>query len=218
MKPLIVAVIVLLSLSCQKEQERQHHNFEIVTPESSNFDLVFPKPLWSEILNGAPLTIDTSESVYDFFETLPMQVEVVEGKGGAFGGTNYRFDFKEFGGFIDFDVYLDRSTTGSFKLYFNFPDLADISKMKVYFLSWTNQYQKDGEPFGNGCGNFYDITSYFNKTILKDGLLLHTKDYRYLDLAAGRLYFINYTDKKIQLAQVTLTDKKLEERLCTDRI
>ncbi len=217
MKTLILLVLILFALGCEKDTPQRPTEFEIIVPDS-RFDLVFPKELWSEVLNGAPMSINTSESVYEFFETLPVQAEVAEAKGNAFGGTNYRFDFKEFGGLIDFDAYLDRSSSGSFRLFFNLPNIANLSNLKVYFLSWSEQYTRSGDVFGNGCGYFYDISSYFKKTMFTDGLLLHTKDYRYLDLAAGRLYFVNYTDKKIEVAQVTLTDRKLEERLCSDRI
>lgn len=218
MKHIIVLVLIGLCISCDKQEVVRPTNFEVITPESSRFDLVFPKTLWAEILNSAPLTINTANSVYEIFETLPMQVELAEKRGGVFGGTNYRFEFKEFGGFVDFDTYFDRQSMGSFSLYFNFPNLDNVSNMKVYFLSWSEHYEKDGETFGNGCSNFYDITSYFRTSVFGGGLLLHTKDYRYLDLVAGRLYFVNYTEDKIQLAQVTLTDSKLEERLCTNRL
>ena len=90
--------------------------------------------------------------------------------------------------------------------------------MRVFFLSWSKQSTKDEEVYGSGCGYFYDVTSYFKKVVFKKGLLLHTNNYRYLDVSAGRFYFVHYGKEKIQLAQVTFTDSSLETRLCPDRL
>ena len=214
---LFIFAFAFLILSCEKKEIERPGDFEIITSADSKFDLAFPEELWNQILRDAPLTLDISKSAYDLFESLFVQIEVVDGPKQVFNGINYRFDFKDFGGEIDFNTYLERANVGSFKMYFNFP-MLEAGTMKVYFLSWTEQYTKDEEIFGNGCGFFYDVTSYFQKEVLKKGLLLHTNNYRYLDLIGGRLYFVNFTKSKIQIAQVTLTDSSLETRMCSNRI
>lgn len=215
---LVLSVLLIFSLSCEKHETKKKPEFEIISQSDLKFDLVFPQELWDQIMRMAPLTLNTNKTAYELFESLFIQVEVVDGSKEVLRGKNYRFDFKDFGGEVDFNTYLDREAIGSFRMFFNFPELAEGSDMRVLFLSWSKQYTDDEEVFGNGCGYFYDVTSYFKKEVFKNGLLLHTNNYRYLDLAAGRLYFVNYTKDKIQLAQVTLSDSSLESRMCADRI
>lgn len=214
---ILLSILCFLAASCEKREVVKKGDFENVSQGDIKFDLVFPEELWNQILRDAPLTINVSKSPYDLFESLFVQTEIVDSPKQVLNGTNYRFDFKEFGGEIDFNNYLNRSRVGSFRMFFNFPAL-DEGTFKVYFLSWSKQYSVDEEVFGNGCGYFYNVTSYFKKEVLRNGLLLHTNNYRYLDLIAGRLYFVNFTKNKIQIAQVTLSDSSLEQRLCSDRI
>lgn len=213
MVPLIIFV-----LSCDKPKKREPKDFEIINLADIKFDLVFPQELWEEIMDHAPLTINTTKSAYDIFEVLATQVELVDGTKEVLKGKNYRFDFNDFGGEVNFETYLDKTVVGSFRMFFNFPKITTESNIRVYFLSWSKQYMKDDEVFGNGCGYFYDVTSYFKKEVFKNGLLLHTKNYRYLDVIGGRLYFVNYEKTKIQISQITLTDTSLEGRMCAERL
>jgi len=218
LKMIAIASLVIVSASCNKEEVTKKGDFEIINQADMKFDLVFPQELWDEMLKKAPITIDTKKSTYDLYESLFVQVELVDGSREVLGGKNYRFDFKEFGGEIDWNTYINRENIGNFKVYFNFPSLPEGSDMRVYFLSWSKQHTKDEEVFGNGCGYFYDVTSYFKKQVFKNGLLLHSNGYRYLDVTAGRFYFLNYTKEKIQLAQMTFTYSELKERFCADRL
>ena len=216
-KKILLAFAALILVSCEKNIEREKVEFEIISQSDLKFDLVFPQELWDQILRMAPPNIKIDKTAYELFEALELQVELVDSPKEVLGGRNYRFEFKDFGGEIDFNTYLKREAIGSFRMYFNFPKIEEDSEMKVLFLSWSKQYTRDEEVFGNGCGYFYDVSTYFKKEVMKNGLLLHTNNYRYLDLAAGRFYIVNYTKHKIKIAQVTLTDSSLEKRLCGDR-
>jgi hypothetical protein len=211
-------ILLVFSISCVKHEKHKQENFESISTLDLKFDLVFPQELWAKILALAPISVPTDKSAYDIFESLPVQVELVDGSKEVLGGKNYRFDFIEFGGEIDFNAYLKRDVIGSFKMRFNFQPAEEGSDMHVFYMSWSKQHAQGDELFGNGCGFFYDVTKYFKKEVLKNGLLLHTNNYRYFDLIGGRLYFVNYTKYKIQVAQVTLTDTSLEKRMCEDRI
>lgn len=218
LKVLIMIPFLIGLLSCDKHENKRTEEFEIINFADKKFDLIFPQELWDQIIKSAPITMNVNKSVYDLFETLSAQVELVDGSKEVLGGKNYRFDFKDFGGEINFESYLNKSAIGSFRVFFDFPELSEEKDMKVFFLSWSKQYTRDGEVFGNGCGYFYDVTSYFQKEVFKKGLLLHTNNYRYLDVIGGRLYFVNYTQTKIQISQITLTDASLEDRMCTERL
>jgi hypothetical protein len=217
-KNLFLLIALISSVSCVKHENGKAEDFELVSTLDVKFDLVFPQELWDYILTQAPPSVPTDKSAYDIFESLPMQVELLDSPKEVLGGKNFRFDFKEFGGEIDFNAYLKRDVVGSFKMNFNFQPAEEGSVMRVFYMSWSKQYSRDDEVFGNGCGYFYDVTSYFKKEVFKNGLKLHTNNYRYFDLMAGRLYFVNYTKYKIQIAQLTLTDTSLEKRMCEDRI
>lgn len=214
----ILALLLIFSIiSCEKNKSTNKKEFETISTSEAKFDLVFPQELWDKILETAPPTLSTKKSVYELYESLFMHVDLIDGTKEVLGGKNFRFVFKEFGGEIDFNTYLKRDVIGNFKMHFEFPALEE-ENLHVFYLSWAKQYTKDEETFGSECGYFYDVTSYFKKEVFKKDLLLHTNNYRYFDLVGGRLYFVNYTLDKIQVAQITLTDSSLADRLCKEKL
>jgi len=209
----IFLILLLICASCTQSSKEENKEFEHITTAEKKFDLVFPEPLWDLILHSAPPTINITKSAYEIFDTLPINVQLIQTHAPIFNGKNYVFEFKDFGGEIDWNNYLNRSESGSFVLKFDFPKMED-GDMKVFFLSWTKEHSKDDEVFGNGCHTILDLSSYFKNTVFKKGLLLHTKDSRYFFATAGRFYFVLYSKDKIKISQVTFSDSELKNRLC----
>jgi hypothetical protein len=212
MKKLLFISILILS-ACTKHVASDSHQFETIAPEGVKFDLVFPQPLWDLIINSAPKEMNVQKSAYELFNPLLVHVQVIQNHAEVFDGKSYQFEFKDFGGEIDWNNYLNRSENGSFSVRFEFPKV-EHAEMKVFFMGWTKQFTRDGENFGSGCNTILDLTSYFQKTVLKKGLLLHTNELRYFYATAGRFYFVFYEKDKIDLAQVTFTDSSLKNKMC----
>lgn len=216
-----ILACALLMVGCTEKNKYESLKYEKSEESGVVFDLVFPKAFWDLIIKQSPPTIKSDTSVYDLLEALPIDVKIVEGEAGILRRKNYWITFNEFGGRIDFSQYLHPEVKGDFRLLFE-PESGTeedpVQLKKVYFLSWTPQSNQNDEVFGGGCNALYDVTSYFEKTVSKDGLLLHTAQNRYFYLTAGRLYFVYYMKNKIRIAQVTLTDQRLESNLCENRL
>lgn len=211
----------LFLVSCTESNRYESLKYEKSEESGVVFDLVFPKNFWDLIIRQSPPTIKSDTSVYDLLEALPIDIKIVEGEPGILRRKNYWITYTDFGGKIDFSQYLHPDVKGDFRVLFEPEEGTEedpVQLKKVYFLSWTDQRTKSGEVFGGGCNTLYDITNYYEKTISKEGLLLHTSQDRYFYLTAGRFYFVYYMKNKIRIAQVTLTDQSLESSLCANRL
>ncbi len=217
MKNLTLFVVLILFVSCQKTKQFENHDYELVAAQDLNFDIVFPRPLMDLIKASATPGFNMNRSPYEIFQPLPVNVKVTQEHGNALDGKNYQFDFRDFGGQIDWNAYLKRSGGGGINVQFDFPD-APSSEYKVFFLSWTKIVKQNDEIFGNGCRVILDVTSFFKSTVFKTGLRIHTKDFRYFYATVGRFYFIFYNKDKISLSQVTFTDSSLAEKMCEEAL
>lgn len=212
-------ILSLLIVSCTKKSAELNRKFETIETSEWQFNLTFPQKLWDKILDNAPLSLNTKKGAYEIFTPLTIEVSIVELKGSPLGGKNYKLNFEQFGADLDWNNYIVRGQGGIFKLYFRIQDIQKDETLKVYFLGWTDQIEVNSEKFGNSCKHVFDITSYYNYTVDVNGILLHTKDLRYLYATAGRFYFVVYSKDKIKISQVSFTDSQYEkEVLCPSKI
>lgn len=217
MRNIFLIVCFAMLASCTDYKKQSHYKFERIEDSDIVFDLVFPKSFWQQMIRDSPPTIKSDTSVYELLEALPTDVKLIEEKGKVLRGVNSLVVFQHFGGKIDYSQYLGADVNGSFRLEFDLA-LEEEQTLKVFFLSWSQQVTNGDETIGNGCNVLYDVTSYFTKDVLKNGLLLHTSQGRYLNLTAGRFYFISYQKHKIALSQITFTDSRFESQLCKNKI
>lgn len=146
-------------------------------------------------------------------ELLPAKVYLIEKNRGILGG-NKSLELGKGGGEIDLSKWLS-DKRGSFYIVFEPQEMPEGSVLKVYFLSRAKKRRVDGDNVGSGCNTYLDITSYYNKTMKKEGFLANTTDARHLSLLGGTFVFVVTTEKgPLQLTQVSVTDSRYPQLLC----
>lgn len=125
-----------------------------------------------------------------------------------------RFELPRGGGVVDLATYV-RGKVGNFWIKFlSKEDDLNINKnFSAYFVSQSIKRDLDGKVFGSGCDSYFDVTSFFKKT-LKKGIKLNATDQRYLSVAAGSFHFIYNDGKKLKLSTISFTDSRYPYLLC----
>ena len=68
---------------------------------------------------------------------------------------------------------------------------------------------------GNGCGRYFDITSYWKKVQAQEGLVLNTVDYRHISITAGTIFFVAPYRGKLRIGHISFKDSRHRDLLCS---
>jgi hypothetical protein len=95
------------------------------------------------------------------------------------------------------------------------PKKADEpSAPKIYFLSGA-KHRKIGEQFlGSGCNSYYDISSYFSKSMAGEGFLVNTSQERHISALVGTYFFVIHKGSHLLLTQLTIKDSHFKNLQC----
>ena len=146
-------------------------------------------------------------------ELFPLQAFLYEKNNGMLGGRNFQLQFGKGGGELDLQK-LVADKFGSFYFVLRLPEEFKELPSKVFFLSNTKERTVEGEKLGAGCSKFMDVTSFFNKTLSRDGILLNTTDARHLAAVGGTFFVAVPGGGKVKLAQLTVTDGRFRSLFC----
>lgn len=169
-----------------------------------------------------------------------IKVYLVEDTPGILGGRNYELQFGEGGGELDFkDFVADK--TGNFKIAIEpqlpIPappkdehgeakpegeakaepvpvEIPEPGQLKIFYLSNAIRRSYDNETLGGGCRNYYDITTYFDKSMKADGIAATTTAARHVSALAGTYFFAQNWGSKIYLAHLTIKDSRFRDLQC----
>ena len=150
-------------------------------------------------------------------EFAPLKVYLVEKNRGVLHGINHEIVFGPGGGEIDLQDFVE-NRKGSFYFAVEFmPDLP-VEKAstgrKIFFLSNSVRRHNKAETIGNGCHNYYDITTSFDAAMKTDGYALNTTDLRHVSALAGTFFFVMKTEGKLSIAQLTIKDSSHRALQC----
>lgn len=143
-----------------------------------------------------------------------LKVRLVEKTPGVLGGNSFEIKAERAGLNIDLARYV-KSPRGTFIMSFR-PDV-DINpqKTKVYFVSRSRKRKNAGQLLGAGCKNFYDITDYYLKTIMTEGLEVNVTDNRHVSLLSGHFVMLASQEGFVRaLTQLSFTDTLHPELIC----
>lgn len=127
------------------------------------------------------------------------------------------FEIPKGGGVIDFQEFLP-NTPGKFllqvRLKKNKEEISAFNDVKVYFVSNSVQRKIDKDTFGNGCGTYFDVTTFFQTSLSANGLEFFTKDQRYLSFLAGTFVFTLVDKNEINIATLSFEDSRFSKLQC----
>lgn len=154
---------------------------------------------------GATLSKDISFAEITVF--------LVEKNSGIVKNEAIKIQLPKGGGEIDLAQYVT-DLKGSFYVGFEFPEFKDSTAQRVLFQSRTRKRRIDDKVLGVGCNQILDITTAFQKAMLKEGLKVNTTRERDVTVLGGTFYFAAQKAGAISVAQVTFTDSRYPNLFC----
>ncbi|MEZ0391875.1 MAG: hypothetical protein ACAH59_06650 [Pseudobdellovibrionaceae bacterium] len=139
----------------------------------------------------------------------PLAVRLVEKTSGVLIEPEIEIRLPRGGGEIDLSKFV-KDTKGTFRVFFEIPELSDESKMQVFFISRARKRKLEGEVWGAGCNKYMDIKSFLLGEGKKKGIEVNTTRNRHLSVLGGTFFFS--LDK--QVTQVTFTDSQQSQLFC----
>jgi hypothetical protein len=148
-------------------------------------------------------------------ELKPLRVWFVEQDPGVLGAANHRFEFGPGGGTIDLSDLVVEGARGGFSLGAEFEKTnPSVLSRSVLFVSNSRRRESRGQILGSGCRSIFDITSYFEAEMEKQGLLLTTEGNSHASSLAGMFVFVARTAETDLVAQLTVRDSRTRFLQC----
>jgi hypothetical protein len=89
-----------------------------------------------------------------------------------------------------------------------------LTGIRVFYISDARVRKLAGEDFGAGCGQFMEITGYFNKSMTDGGFDVYTADQRYVSVLNGTFVITKFDTDSIRAGSVKFTDSRYPEMSC----
>jgi hypothetical protein len=237
--PLLLA---LFFSGCEHEPEWKKNEFKKHALVQSSNDAKLPEALWNQIeavytgkveASGEPgeKKVETAPpdespgSAKSVTETgtlptefVPLKVYLIEKNRGLLHGQNHLIEFGPGGGELDLQDFVEPKS-GSFYLAVEFKPDVPVEKEndpaeRVFFLSNSVRRKLGTEVIGNGCHDYFDVTTAFQKAMRGPGFYLNTTRLRHVSALAGTFFFALKHEGKLYLAQLTIKDSGARSLLC----
>jgi hypothetical protein len=226
----VLAFLVLGSCHSKSFFEKPIYSSQNMSRSSSEIEL--PSSLWDQIEKVYTSSLATREMKKDEGEKkseksesqdephlqIPtefttLKVFLVEKTHGVLGDRNFELTFGEGGGDLDLQDFVS-DINGTFYMGMRFgQELAD-SPLHVFFLSNSRQRKLSGEIYGSGCGHYFDITSFFNRSMKGSGFEVNTTNQRAVSALAGTFFLSAVISGKLYLSQLTVRDSRYRALQC----
>ncbi len=215
-KFLIISIFLLLSSLTAFSQEE---NVEETGSQWSVIDMPFnyqniqvPKKLW-DVIKEIMATDGADAKVLENFSVLPIAVSVEmysESQVVFRGGLNYKLNFVEGGGQVDFFDYM--SGKGPFNLRM-LPDFQEEG-FHLLYVSDSPGKVEEGQTWGNGCGKIFDLSEKVDLFTGDLGVSLTASRRQYMHLLAGTYVFFQLIEDRVYLGYIRLTDSRYPSFEC----
>ena len=202
------ALFNFLFLGCQKKD----HPVEVAREEILQISL---NEVGSEIMLPSQLfkTVEAEiNSKVNTFSFFPIKIKLKETNRGVLKQPEILLEFQKGGGEIDLNSYLGQ-TPGSFNVFFDF-EKREYDHTRVFFISRAKKHKLEDGLWGLGCDKFVEITSFFNKTMEKNGIKVNSTRSRHASVLGGHFIFLLNNGKRVILSQVTFKDSGVPDFFC----
>lgn len=144
---------------------------------------------------------------------------------GILQSHDHQLYFGPGGGVVDLADFVE-NRRGSYNLKVIFgkgkPDgskedpLNDLSKesVKVFFLSNSRRRRWEGKLIGSGCTKYFDITSFFEKSMKASGFTLNTTDHLDVTSLSGSFFFAAQVNKTLYISELSIKDSRFNSLQC----
>lgn len=223
-----------ISAGCFKSEEKAAQQISKVKGESST-SIQIPVDIWDLIESvyteedaldikkqeeGKPTVISVKRKkskVQSPLRNMKIKVLLKENfPKGILSGRDYEISYKPGGGVLDLADYVALKKEGSFKIQMILNEEVRKKSDEEYVFYWSNGKRRDidGETYGSGCENFYDVTRVFNNTALSSGMTATTQKVKYVTSLAGTYIFVIKSEGALYVSQLTIEDSRYHFLQC----
>lgn len=159
-------------------------------------------------------------------EYVPLTVHLIEKSDnkGILQGHDHQLYFASGGGVLDLADFVE-NRRGSYYLKVDFgrgkyegdsDPTKDFSKenIKVFYLSNSRRRKWEGKIIGSGCTKYFDISSFFEKSMKSEGFLLNTTDHLDVTTLSGSFFFAAQINKTLYISQLSIKDSRFNSLQC----
>jgi hypothetical protein len=188
-------------------------------------DIQIPSAVWDLLEGKSTITFsgkiqrqEVARAKFDENVFVGVKLRLIEKSPGVLGGHSFEIKSQRAGLNIDLAKYvkLDR---GTFIMSFK-PDIdVNLEKTKVYFVSKSRKRKNLGQMLGSSCNTFFDITDYYLKTMMTEGIEVNVTDNRHISLLSGHFVVLASQDGMVRaLTQLSFTDSVHTELVCEKKM
>lgn len=221
-KKLFVAVVCcLFCIACERKDLFKAEGLQEIVVSHFPADIQIPLSVWDLVEGKSAISfsgkIEHQEVTRAKFEEnifIGIRILLVEKTPGVLGGRSYEIKAQRGGLNIDLSNYV-KAQRGTFIVSFK-PDVdVNPEKTKLYFVSRSRKRKVMGQSLGSGCNTFFDLTDYYLKTMMIEGMEVNVTDNRHISLLSGHFIMLASQDGFVRaLTQVSFTDSIHSELIC----
>ncbi len=155
---------------------------------------------------------DELETTGEMTQLLRIKITLTEKNPGVLKHPVVDVIFPPGGGELDFSQLIMKDK-GTFNLTWTDPSGSEFVSTEIYFIPAVGDSLLQGESWGDSCGQLLQMSS-FGQKISKKGIDLNSTDFRHIRLMGGTFIFLKKSEKSLEVAQITFTDSRFEEKKC----
>ncbi len=208
-----IFIVILVASPTLSQEIEEGSSWKVIDMPFNYQNIQVPRKVWALIKEGMKAD-GADKKILENFSVLPISVGVElysENNVVLRGGLNYRLNFVEGGGEIDFFDYL--SGKGPFQLRM-VPDFQEEKNFHLLYVSESPGEVKEGNAWGNGCGKIFDLSEKADVFTYGSGVNLTASRRHYLHLMAGTYIFFQLIEERLYLGYIRLTDSRYPSFQC----
>lgn len=196
----------------KRNENEEGKNWKEIQVTKTEQNIMVPAQLWDNI--NLILRSNLGEKSLDDYAILPisLQVELATVDPYVFKTSeNFRLMFAEGGGTVDFFDYI--AGKGEFFIRLS-PHLVNDNPFHLLYVSDSPGKVVEGDEWGNGCGQIYDLSDNARYFIYDQGIKVTSARRHHLHLLAGTYVFFQLVEERLFLGYVHLTDSRFPQFNC----
>lgn len=205
----LLATLALMAVGCKKNNPLEYKEEEVMLVENLPQDFLVPNLIWEQTEPKVE-----GEKPKQIMYTMARVIFREKNK-GILKEPKTVLEFPRGGGEIDL-AQMVSGEPGTFYVGFEFPELKEALKTKVFFVSQSRQRRVDGEILGSGCDKVLDVTNSLLSSMQKEGLKVNTTRHRHSSILGGHFIILGETEKNWMITQVTFFDSSRPDLFCPE--
>lgn len=210
---ILLLTLASFTASCTKEPSYLKEQYDTLDMTKTYKNPMLPAELRKKILGTSDETTMTADTREELYQKLTVTAFLVQKTPGILRDRNWKLNYGPGGGTLDFADYVEAEKRGTFYFIIR-EELEDYDSLEVWYVSNSQKRKIGTESVGTGCGQYLDISKYYQKEMKKEGFSVNTSDARHVSALAGTYFIIVTKEKQKYIAALEVFDSRLNQLMC----